>query len=215
MKFSRRRAVSPVIATLLLIAIAVTASIIVYVYVNSLAGGLTSGGGQQVSQQVQLQAYAFNTAGTGAGQVIAIFLKNVGGSSVTISSIYFDGTALVEWTPTGSPGTYNQFLMVPNSGQSCFAAVPSAATYTFTTVVSTGTGTASTCTGGPTTCTATNFCFNTASGQSETLTLSVLGTNQILVGLNAVATAGTSHTVKIITASGAQAVFSVTAGRTG
>jgi len=213
MNFSRKRAVSPIIASLLLIAIAVAAGIIVYVYVNSLAGGLTNGGGQQVSQQIQLEAYAFNTAGTGTGQVVDIFMKNVGGSAVTINAIYFDGTALVEWTPTA--GTYAQYMMVPNSGQSCFAAVPSSATYTFTTSVSSGTGTAAACTGGPTTCTATNFCFNTASGQTETLTLNAQGTNQILVGLNAVATSGTSHTIKIVTATGGQSVFTVTAGRTG
>ncbi len=54
-----RKAVSPIIATLLLIAIAVAAGIIVYVYVNSLAGGLTSGGGQQVSEQLSLDAYNY------------------------------------------------------------------------------------------------------------------------------------------------------------
>jgi flagellin-like protein len=213
MDFMRKRAVSPVIATLLLIAIAVAAGIIVYVYVNSLSTGLTSGGGQQVSQQLQLEAYSFNTAGTGSGQVIDIFLKNVGGGSLTISSIYFDGTALVEWTPTA--GSYIQYLMVPNSGQSCFAAVPSTAAFTFTTSVSSGTGTAATCTGGPTVCTVTNFCFNTASGQVETLTLATQTNAQVLVGLNAVQTAGTSHTIKIITSTGGQAVFTVTTGRTG
>src|SRR3989441_254699 len=173
MQFTPRPAVSPIIATLLLIAIAVAAGIIVYVYVNSLAGGLTSGGGQQVAAQVQLEAYSFNAVGTGSGQVIDIFLKNVGGASVTISAIYVDGTAMVEWTP--SAGTYNQYLMVPSSGQSCFAAVPSAATYTFVTAVSSGTGTASTCTGGPTLCNAGIFFFNTSRGQAEKLTLNAHG----------------------------------------
>jgi len=213
MRFNGKRGVSPIIATLLLIAIAVAAGIIVYVYVNSLAGGLTSGGGQQVAAQVQLQAYSFNAVGTGSGQVIDIFLKNVGGASVTISAIYVDGIAMVEWTP--SAGTYAQFLMVPSSGQSCFAAVPAAATYTFTTSISSGTGTASTCTGGPTLCTAVIFCFNTSSGQTETLTLSAQQSNRILVGINSAVTQGTSHTVKLVTSTGGQSVFSVTAGRSG
>ncbi len=211
MKFNHRRAVSPIIATLLLIAIAVAAGIIVYVYVNSLAGGLTGGGGQQVAVQVQLQAYSFNTAGTGSGQVIDIFLKNVGGASITISAIYVDGNALTEW----GAGAYAQWLMVPNSGQSCFAAVPTSATFTIVTAVSSGTGTASACTGGPTLCTVTNFCLNTGSAQTETLTLAVGAANQILVGLNSAVTGGTSHNVKIITSTGGQSVFTVTAGRTG
>lgn len=41
MNFQRRRGVSVIIATLLLIAIAVAAGIIVYVFVNGLAGNLT------------------------------------------------------------------------------------------------------------------------------------------------------------------------------
>src|SRR3989442_511038 len=181
MLVTTRRAVSPIIATLLLIAIAVAAGIIVYVYVNSLAGGLTSGGGQQVSAQVQLEAYSFNAVGTGSGQVIDIFLKNVGGASVTISAIYVDGTAMVEWTP--SSGTYAQFLMVPSSGQSCFAAVPAAATYTFVTAISSGTGTAATCTGGPTICYAHIYCFNTSDGPTRTPTLQVPQSHQIIGGL--------------------------------
>ena len=52
MKFSRR-AVSPIIATLLLIAIAVAAGVLVYVYVNSLSGNLTSSNGNQVTHQSQ------------------------------------------------------------------------------------------------------------------------------------------------------------------
>ncbi len=211
MIFNRRRAVSPVIATLLLIAVAVAGGIIVYVYVNSLSGGLTSGGGLQVSQQVQLQAYSFNTAGTGSGQVLNFFLKNVGGGSITISAIYVDGNAMTEW----GTGTYAQYLMVPSSGQSCFAAVPTSATFTLVTSVSSGTGTASACTGGPTLCTVPNFCFNTGSAQTETLILSAQAANQILIGLNSAVTQGTSHTIKIITSTGGQSVFTVTAGRTG
>ena len=61
MKMDRRgrKGVSVIIATLLLIAISVAAGIIVYDFVNGLAGGLTSSNGSQVTQQLQLQAYAF------------------------------------------------------------------------------------------------------------------------------------------------------------
>jgi flagellin-like protein len=213
MDFRRRSAVSPVIATLLLIAIAVAASIIVYVYVNSLSGGLTAGGGQQVSQQVQLQAYSFSTAGVGSGQYASIFLKNVGTSSITIGSVYVDGNQLTEW----GAGTYTRYLLVPSGTASCFAAVPTTATVAINQAATgaTVTGTASACTTTGATCTATNFCLDTTSVQTETLTLAAQSTNQILIGLNQAVTSGTSHTIKIITASGGQAVFSITAGRTG
>lgn len=83
---SGRPAVSPIIATLLLIAIAVAAGIVVYVYVNGLAGGLTQAGGQQVSEQVSMDAYSFSTLGSPS-----FVVRNVGGSTVTISSVFYDG----------------------------------------------------------------------------------------------------------------------------
>jgi archaeal type IV pilus assembly protein PilA len=87
MKMTSRRAVSPIIATLLLIAIAVAASIIVYVFVNSLSGNLTQQGGQQVGDQISMDAYTYASAGT----TPILVLRNVGSASLTISSIYFDG----------------------------------------------------------------------------------------------------------------------------
>jgi len=87
MQFRRRRAVSPIIATLLLIAIAVAAGIIVYVFVNSISGNLTQQGGQQVSEQLSMDAYTFPAASTTPSFV----LRNVGSASVTITSIYYDG----------------------------------------------------------------------------------------------------------------------------
>src|SRR5271169_2267586 len=114
MDFTTRKAVSPIIASLLLIAIAVAAGIIVYVYVNSLAGNLTGSGGSQLAQQVQLQAYSFTSvSGTGpssANWVIDASMENVGSSSVTISAIYYDGTALTEWFTTTA--SYYRVLQV-------------------------------------------------------------------------------------------------------
>ncbi len=214
MKFSRKRGVSPIIATLLLIAIAVAAGIIVYVYVNSLAGGLTGGGGQQVAVQLQLQAYSFNTAGTGNGQFLDIFLKNVGGASITISAIYVDGNVLTEWIPTSS--AYTTPLMVPSSVQSCFAALPTAVTVAIATSGASADGSAASCTTTSGTCgTSAPFCLALTGTPTETLTLAAQAANQILVGLNSAVTGGTSHNVKIITTTGGQSVFTVTAGRTG
>jgi flagellin-like protein len=97
MKMTARKAVDPIIATLLLIAIAVAAGIIVYVYVNSLAGGLTSGGGSQVSDQISMDAYNF---GTLTAPVITI--RDVGSGSISISNIFLDGQ-VATLTGTGTP----------------------------------------------------------------------------------------------------------------
>ena len=87
MKVTARKGISPIIATLLLIAIAVAASIIVYVFVNSLSGNLTQQGGQQVADQVSMDAYTYPSAGT----TPVLVLRNVGSSSITLSAIFFDG----------------------------------------------------------------------------------------------------------------------------
>ena len=51
---SNEKGVSPVIAVLLMIAIAVAAAILVYVWSMGIIGTLTGGGGQQVKEQVIL-----------------------------------------------------------------------------------------------------------------------------------------------------------------
>ena len=231
MKFDRRRAISPIIATLLLIAIAVAAGIIVYVYVNSLAGGLTSGGGQQVGAQIQMQAanflpQTFGAGKTSNGQVVDIFLENTGSTSVSIASVYFDGNQLTEWGTIAGPD-YQTNLYVPNSGQSCFAMIPSSVTLTFLqTPVTAISGTSTTCTGTVgtvcNTVAATDFCVvSSAATPAETgmsaVPLAAQGSAQLVIGLNlgAAVTSGSSHTIKVITTAGTQAIFTVSAGRTG
>ena len=80
-----RRAVSPVIAVLLMIAIAVAAAILVYVWSMGLIGGLQTGGGQQVREQVIMDAYDWKTA------TLTLYIRNVGSQDVTIAAIYIEG----------------------------------------------------------------------------------------------------------------------------
>ena len=103
--------VSPIIATLLLIAITVAAGVIVYVFVSGTVGNLTHGGGQQTGEQVELTAYSFSLSASMAacaGQTvtapcIVVSLKNTGGSAVTIDQIFFDGQALGVTSSGGLP----------------------------------------------------------------------------------------------------------------
>ena len=104
--------VSPIIATLLLIAITVSAGVIVYVFVGGIGNGLTQGGGQQTAQQIELTAYAFtpltgssitcNGNTTITAPCLVVSIKDVGGGSIAIDSVLFDGIAL---TPAGTLAT--------------------------------------------------------------------------------------------------------------
>jgi flagellin-like protein len=102
MKTVRRlKAVSPVIATLLLIAIAVATAIILYVFVAGYVGSLTSTGGQQTVERLQMDAYNYRT------NTLSLTLRNVGGTAVQIDQIYFGGT-----------------IVNTHAGSTCFSTVP-------------------------------------------------------------------------------------------
>jgi len=83
-----KKAVSPVIATLLMIAVAVAASVIVYVWSAGLLGTLMGGGGAQVKEQLIMEAYDWtNTAS------LTLHLRNVGSTEVKVAQIYVGGSA--------------------------------------------------------------------------------------------------------------------------
>ena len=91
-----RKAVSPVIATLLMIAIAVAAAILVYVWSMGLIGGLQTGGGQQVREQIMLDEYTWTAQGAITGIV-----RNVGNAKVEVAAVYVEGhTAEFTLLPT-------------------------------------------------------------------------------------------------------------------
>jgi flagellin-like protein len=106
------RAVSAVIATLLLIAIAVAAAIIVYVFSIGLLGGLQTSGGQQVKQQVILEAYDWT------GATLKLTLRNVGPASVQFQDYFISGSLIT--TVTGTCG-YSGATTSLKVGQSCTA----------------------------------------------------------------------------------------------
>jgi archaeal type IV pilus assembly protein PilA len=122
--------VSPIIATLLLIAITVAAGVIVYVFVSGTVGNLTHGGGQQTGEQIELTAYSFTPLGgsgltcngnaTVTGPCLTISIKDAGGSSVTIDSIFFDGqkltpNAALTTTPITLTTDGNAIVLIANN----------------------------------------------------------------------------------------------------
>src|SRR3972149_464292 len=76
-KHFNNKAVSQVIAALLLIAIAVAAAILLYVFSIGLLGSLGTGGGQQTKEQLIMEAYNWNVIGT-----IELTLRNVGPAAI-------------------------------------------------------------------------------------------------------------------------------------
>jgi flagellin-like protein len=113
------RAVSQVIAALLLIAIAVAAAILVYVFSIGLLGSLQGGGGQQVKEQVIAEAYNWLTPGS-----LILQIRNVGTSGVTIASVYINGVAAT--TPLYSTGCPSGVIPV-QTGCTMTVTVPAAA----------------------------------------------------------------------------------------
>ena len=102
MDLSRRKAVSPIIATLLLIAITVAAGVLVYVFVTGLSSSLTRPGGNQLTDQLSLNAYNFQNEG-----FLTAYLQNTGTSPVTVSAVYFNGAPAKFFGSCGaSIGTY-------------------------------------------------------------------------------------------------------------
>jgi len=81
-----KRGFSPVIASLILMLLAVAAGVVVYAYVMGWLGGATTGGGTPGKLQFD-SIYANATAGK-----IKIYVRNVGGKDLLLSKMYVDGT---------------------------------------------------------------------------------------------------------------------------
>jgi len=86
-----RRAISPIIATLLLILIAIAAGVVVYAYVIGFVGSTTTGQGSGTS------SLSIDTAaGKGSTGALTAFVRNIGGSTATITSFYvLDSTGAI------------------------------------------------------------------------------------------------------------------------
>jgi len=175
------------IATLLLIAISVTAAILVYVFIGGIAGNLTVNGGQPVTEKLIIQSYNFQISPGSCGcaqEILEIFLLDPGPAATKISAVYFDGTLL---TLNLSPPTANTALANDN-----FYPLPSA-----TILESTAAG---------------DIYFSSA---AEFTSYSVTSVGQIVITFTSAVAYGTGHTVKVVSTTGAQNVFTVEAGISG
>jgi flagellin-like protein len=124
----RRKALSPVIATLLMVAIAVAAAIITYVWAMGLLGGLMGTGGTQTKEQLILEAYDWKATGA-----ISLIFRNVGSAQVSIAAVYLEGTSLSPAASTVAiAGTVSYSLTVAG------LTITPGASYTLKVVTATG-----------------------------------------------------------------------------
>ena len=119
-KHYNNRAVSNIIAALLLIAIAVAAAVLLYVFSIGLLGSLGSSGGQQTKEQVIMEAYNFPTTGP-----LTVTLRNVGSATENLAGADYFVNGVIESPPTLS-GCASSSAVTP--GGSCQALI--SGTYT-------------------------------------------------------------------------------------
>ena len=97
----RRKAVSPVIATLLLIVIAVAAAVLTYIWVTGYMGTLQSQAGtQQVQERLKIEGVSVNT---NTNKIQTIYVRNIGDVKVNIATVYLlssTGSVLASYSPT-------------------------------------------------------------------------------------------------------------------
>jgi flagellin-like protein len=106
-----RKAISPVIATLLMIAIAVAASILVYVWSMGLVGSLQGTGGQQTREQLIMEAYV--ATNTTKGETWTLYMRNVGPTTAKVAAVYIEGIS-ADFSPTDfslTPGGSGQLTV--------------------------------------------------------------------------------------------------------
>jgi flagellin-like protein len=91
------RAVSDIIAALLLIAIAVAAAILLYVFAIGLLGSLGSSGGLQTKEEILMEAYSFPT---GSPASLVVTVRNIGSQTENLAGADYFVNGI---KTTGSP----------------------------------------------------------------------------------------------------------------
>jgi flagellin-like protein len=89
-----KKGVSPIIATLLLIVIAVAAAVVTYAFVTGFIG--TSSGSATQQGSMSFDSYAISGNAT-----CTVYLRNTGTKALTVSAAYIDGT-LMSFTGTAA-----------------------------------------------------------------------------------------------------------------
>jgi PKD repeat protein len=134
------RAISPVISVLLMIAIAVAASLVAYAWIMGYMGGTTS----KVGKAILIQSMAPAEDGN-----LLVYVQNVGQGAVTIGSVYVDDVLRsfdpdVDFPdnklPEGKTAELYVYYLVPESGTVKVKVVTTEGTFTESSAISSGQG---------------------------------------------------------------------------
>ena len=133
-----KRAISPVIATVILVAVAITVSVAVAYWMSGIAGMYTK------FEKVEIMsAYAPKT---GNWWNVTMLLKNTGSADATLLEVYVNNVPRLSWTPsilwwnaTGTPASIAGAGLTLKSGQSVTLRVDISTLCTSPTTLTSGT----------------------------------------------------------------------------
>ncbi|RLE95487.1 MAG: flagellar biosynthesis protein FlaG [Thermoprotei archaeon] len=107
-----KKGVSPVIATLLLIIIAVAAAVLTYLWITGYLGTVQQQGGtESLQEKIRIEGVSYS------GGTLYIYVRNIGDVRTVIGAVYvLDHTGTVRWSRTGlsttiNPGTQATFTV--------------------------------------------------------------------------------------------------------
>jgi flagellin-like protein len=89
--YRNTKALSPVVATILLVAIAVIASVLTYLWATGFIGAIQTRP-SQATETIHIQAASFTAGGTPAG-AFTIYIQNAGSQGVTYVQVFLLNTA--------------------------------------------------------------------------------------------------------------------------
>src|SRR5579875_1151026 len=121
---TKKSGISPIIATLLLILIAIAAGVIVYAYVIGFVGNSTNNSGNTTSI-FSIENFCVSATTNCAGKAYAISLRNVGSTTIAASStitLYFTDTTGQSVGVDSTNGVVGGSGLAPGSAMTCTAA---------------------------------------------------------------------------------------------
>jgi len=104
------KALSPVVASIILIAVTVAVSIAVAAWMGGLAGGFMQ------TEQVQVDTQTFTVATEGNSGSITVTVRNTGTAAVTISAAKINGVSAALVTQTLEPNAHANVTLTAPSG---------------------------------------------------------------------------------------------------
>ena len=123
-KTSKTKAIEPIIASLLLIAIAVAASVITYTWVTNMISQQSS----QAQTMMRIEAVSFSKSGTlnNVNNVTTVTVRNTGTVNAKIVTTYFtyanSTQKATSYTTVILPATTSPFIIILDAGKGWVAA---------------------------------------------------------------------------------------------